>query len=107
MSRARRSGELPRFVGVALRPWIQRDHMIVPGKILDLGVPDPGGHAPARFEEDGRPRPGFQIVKLYIVAGFAEAVPDLSARSKRRRRQQKRKHEENLSEHGAPHSSIP
>jgi len=59
------------------------------------------------FEEDGRPRPGFQIVELYIVAGFEEAVLDLSARSKRRRRQQKRKHEENLSEHGAPHSSIP
>src|SRR5439155_25297838 len=48
-----RRSALQGFVGVALRPWIQRDHMIVLGKILELGFPDPAGRAPARFPEAG------------------------------------------------------
>src|SRR2546430_17314937 len=65
MSRARRSGELPRFVGVALRPWIQCDHMIVPGKILDLGVPDRAGMLQPGSKNMGGPLPTSRRVDPY------------------------------------------
>src|SRR5260370_9463260 len=58
------------LVGVALRSWVEGNHVKMLGKILDLRVPNPGGHAPTRFEKHGGTAASFEIMKLYAVAGF-------------------------------------
>src|SRR2546429_8935496 len=43
------------FRSVTLRSGVEGHDMKVVGKVLELRVPDPSWHAPARFEKDGRP----------------------------------------------------
>src|SRR5437879_8802805 len=76
-------------VRVALRPRVEGYDVKVLGKVLDLRVPDPGRHAPARFKKDGRPTTDFEIVQLYTVAGFEGRVLALCAHNERGRYQQK------------------
>src|SRR5438876_4332085 len=78
------------LVRVALRSWVEGHDMKVLGKVLELRVPDPGRHAPAWFEKDGRPAAGFEIVQLYAIAGFEGAVLALRAHNERGRYQQER-----------------
>ena len=80
--------------------------MKVVGKVLELRVPDPSWHAPARFEKDGRPVAGLQIVQLYSIAGFEGAVLAFRAHNEGGY-QQERQQMKNFTQHEAPRSSTP
>src|SRR5439155_12238308 len=78
------------LVRVALRPGVEGHDVKVFGKVLELRVPNPSGHAPAWFKKDGRPAAGFEIVQLDSIRGFERAVLALGTKNKRGRYQQKR-----------------
>src|SRR5438552_9180284 len=71
------------LVRVTLRSGVEGHDMKVVGKVLELRVPDPSWHAPARFEKDSWPAASLQIVQLYSVAGFERAVFTLRAHNER------------------------
>src|SRR5207302_6719216 len=62
------------LVRVALRPGVEGHDMKVFGKVLELRVPNPSGHAPAWLKKDGRPAAGFEIVQLDYIRGSERPV---------------------------------
>src|SRR4051794_33774006 len=58
-----------RFVGIALRPWINGNNVILRRKVINLLLPYVSRHRPSRDKDDCPAFTGFEEVNLYTIAG--------------------------------------
>jgi len=74
--------------------------MIAAGEVVDLRLPDPSHHHPARLEDDGRAASRLQIVQPDAIAG--DKVGPVDAAGDSIRRHQQRQKPKEISQHDEP-----